>query len=263
MEDYKKKIWSALITLLVMLLLFLLLWFVYMDQPYVPEDEGIEVVFEDGMEGAGSVSEPEVATSDAVAAAPAAPVVTPPTDNLVVSDESELALQRQRREAERRRHEEEEAERRRQEEEARLQAERQAKTDKANAAMAGMFGGGSGNGGGTGNASGATAGAGSNPVGKGYGTSGGNSWSLKGRDLRGNLATPNYNSNSEGTVVVEIRVDKNGNVISARRGQGTNTGDQALIDAACAAARTAKFSPAPDGQANDVVGSITYVFKVK
>lgn len=247
-----------------MLLLFLLLWLIAVDAPYLPEEEGIEVAFGDGEEGGGSEMEESEPMAQAEPA-PAAPA-TPSNNDLIVSEEETLRLQKKAEEKERKRREEAEARRIAAEQAAAEKAAaeaaaakaaaEQAAKDKASNLMAGRFGGkGSTGGSGTGNASGSTTAG--NPV--GHGTSGGYNWSLSGRNLQGKLTQPSYTGTAEGRVVVEIRVDKNGNVVSAKRGLGTNTGDQALIDAAIAEARKAKFS-AGDG---DVIGSITYVFKLK
>ncbi|MBQ9339482.1 MAG: hypothetical protein IJS13_04025 [Paludibacteraceae bacterium] len=288
----ESKIKATIGTIIITVLLFLLLWFVYLDNPYVPEEEGIEVAFGDATEGSGQV-EP---IPDEVPSPPPAPAATPQqpappsaNDLMTQEDEEALALQREQEKkrkqqelaeaAERERQKQEqaklEAERRRQElaaEEARKKAEaeaaaaaaakaaeEQAKKDKA--AQLGSLFGNPNNGAGSGDTQGDTKKG--NPAasggGAGSGTSGGHGWSLKGRDLRGKLATPNYNSKAEGKVVVQIRVDKFGKVISATQGQGTDISDPVLINAAINAAKQATFSEG-DG---DVIGSITYIFKLK
>ena len=124
--------------------------------------------------------------------------------------------------------------------------------------MKGLFGSGSGSGSGssTTEGSGSNTSKGSNPVGSGI--SNGNSWSLDGRSLKGKLSTPQYTSNSEGIVVVRIRVNAAGQVVEATKGSGTNTSDQSLIDAAIMAAKKANFSSGN----GDVIGTITYKFKL-
>ena len=124
--------------------------------------------------------------------------------------------------------------------------------------MKGLFGSGSGSGSGSSNTEGAGSNTskGSNPVGSGI--SNGNSWSLNGRSLNGKLSAPQYNSNSEGIVVVRIRVNAAGQVVEATKGSGTNTSDQALIDAAINAAKKTNFSSGN----GDVIGTITYKFKL-
>lgn len=74
------------------------------------------------------------------------------------------------------------------------------------------------------------------------------------------LHKPSYESREQGKVVVTIKVDRQGNVISATPGaKGTNVSDQTLWNRAKDAALRSKFSPdpnAPDFQ----VGTITYNF---
>ncbi len=102
-----------------------------------------------------------------------------------------------------------------------------------------------------------------NPAASGSGTGSGTSesgrWSIAGRSLIGSLPQPKYSSNAEGTVVVRIRINAAGQVVEASAGHGSTTSDQSLIGSAIAAAKKATFS-AGEG---DVIGSITYVFKLK
>lgn len=73
------------------------------------------------------------------------------------------------------------------------------------------------------------------------------------------LAKPAYaDSQSEGTVIVAIRVDAAGKVISASVTRST-TSSSALKSAAVAAAKQSKFS---EGNAVES-GTITYRFKLK
>ncbi len=95
-----------------------------------------------------------------------------------------------------------------------------------------------------------------NPAGKG--SSGGNSWSLNGRDLKGSLYKPSYNSNEEGKVVVSIRVNENGDVVAASIASGTTISDSDLRNAAINAAKKTKFTSGT----NVVIGTITYNFKL-
>jgi len=66
-----------------------------------------------------------------------------------------------------------------------------------------------------------------------------------------------------GLIVVEIHVDKNGNVISASAGaKGTTITDYRLFTSCENKAKTAKFNPSPN--APDVqVGYMTFVFKIQ
>lgn len=275
---HESKIWGLIAAVLSLLLLFLILWFVYLDVPYVPEEEGIEVALGDYEEGGAeeltpSEAEPQLYTPvPAVQPAPSAPSSN---DLMVQEDEESLALQKQAEEA-RKRAAAEEAERLRLQQEALALAEaerraaeqaaaekaakEQAAKDKAKNLMSGAFGGNNataGNGPTTGSTTqGSPSG---NPASSGKG---GPRVSLAGRDLRGKLSTPSYNVNEDGVVVVRIRVNAAGKVVSATQGQGTNTSNQQLINAAIEEAKKATFSEAPEGTP-DVYGTITYDFRNK
>jgi hypothetical protein len=73
---------------------------------------------------------------------------------------------------------------------------------------------------------------------------------------------PKYNCNEEGTVVVEIVVDKGGNVINVKTGlKGTTNNSKCLLDACKEAALNTKWEAnenAPDKQ----VGKISYNFRL-
>lgn len=118
---------------------------------------------------------------------------------------------------------------------------------------------------------GSTAGAGSG-AGQGQGTGGkgqgagpggsGISYSLGGR-VALQLPSPEYPNQKSGKVVVRVRVNRQGAVVSAEPGvKGSTTLDASLLAAAQAAALRANFdvqSDAPETQ----VGTITYIFKIK
>jgi len=120
-------------------------------------------------------------------------------------------------------------------------------------------GGGNGSGDGTGTGPGTGSGSGG---GNGSGIGNGNgSYRLKGRNLI-DKKEPRYTCNEEGTVVVEISVDKSGKVISVNPGvKGTTNAARCLLDQAKIAAMNTKFdasNSAPDKQ----VGTIIYRFKL-
>jgi len=96
--------------------------------------------------------------------------------------------------------------------------------------------------------------------GQGSGTgTGGIQFSLSGRSYL-SLPTPEYKYQVEGTVVVEILVDREGNVISATPGvKGSTTLNENLLQAARNAAMKAKFNRKPDAPATQK-GTITYHF---
>ncbi len=74
------------------------------------------------------------------------------------------------------------------------------------------------------------------------------------------MPEPEYKSKSEGKVVVDIIVDRQGNVVSASPGKaGTTTNDPVLREAAKAAALKTKFNSDPNAQERQP-GTITYTF---
>lgn len=153
-------------------------------------------------------------------------------------------------------------------------AEQKAKSDRAKSLGVNAFGnsGGSGSGGfglGSGNGPGSGVGKGNgigdgigdgtrgNPFGKG--TSNGNTWSLEGRTLSGNISKPAYRENVEGKITVRIRVDDNGNVISATIGSPTTIADESLRNSTLESARRTKFSSGK----GVAIGQIVYHFKLR
>lgn len=124
--------------------------------------------------------------------------------------------------------------------------------------------------GGTGNSQGITSGTGNQGVENGspnapnYGPGGGTgnsgvSFTLAGRSPL-SLPKPEYRSQEQGKVVVDVTVDKEGNVITAQAGaKGTTTSAPSLWEAARKAALAAKFDRKPDAAATQK-GTISYVF---
>ena len=252
-----------------MLLLFLLLWFIRLYSVQPEQDEGIEVAFGE-MENAGGFMEEQ---SEAIplptpeSAAPEQPSAPSDNDLMTQEDEDALALRKAQEEADKKRKQAEEAEklRRQREEQARIEAERKAreaaeaerKAREAEAiAKANQFGSLFGQTGNT-NGSGSSQGSGQrgNPV--GHGSSGGNDWTLSGRNLKGSLPQPSNDFQQEGKVVVQIRVNAAGNVVEAVI-KGGNVSDKQTQQLALDAARKAKFT---EGD-HDQIGPITYIFKL-
>jgi len=92
---------------------------------------------------------------------------------------------------------------------------------------------------------------------------GGNSYSLGGRGLKGGLPRPSYPGNEQGKVVVEIFVDRYGNVIKANAGiKGSTILSKPYLDAAYNAAIKAKFDAKPDAPELQR-GTITYKFSLQ
>lgn len=247
-KKQERHIIATIGTVLFLVLTLLLLWFIRLRAVAPEQEEGIELAFleEETPDTGGYPSDtpnPSPIPEDAPAA-PAAPAVTQPTPATppehIVSEEETLAIERARKEKEER----EAAERARKQKEAEAIA-------KANA-MSSLFG----NTGNNSEAGSGSQGAGQkgNPV--GHGSSGGNSWNLSGRGIKGTLPKPANTFNQEGRVIIEIRVNAAGNVISATIKGGTIS-DKQTQQLALEAARKAKFT---EGD-HDQIGTITYNFK--
>lgn len=253
-KNQERHIIASVGTAIFLLIVFLLLWFIRLTADVPEEEEGIEIAFGEVAEAGGYMAE----QSEAVpmpAPEPATPVQpsSPAEEEMLTSEEQEalaLAEAKKKREAE---------------EKARLEAERKAreaaeaerKAKEAEAvAKANAFGalfGQSGNTTGSGDSQGA--GQKGNPV--GHGSSGGNSWSLSGRGIKGTLPQPANTFNQEGKVVVQIRVNAAGQVVNATI-TGGDVSDKQTQQLALDAARKAKFT---EGD-HDQIGTITYIFKL-
>jgi TonB family protein len=129
----------------------------------------------------------------------------------------------------------------------------------------GNGGGGTGTGQGSGDGSGIGPGSGSGTgggSGSGNGPGVGTGFDLTGRNWR---KKPSLEDNSQetGKVVIEIVVDKNGNVTSANGpARGSTTQSPSLYQKAKQAALQAKFSPSAEG-VEEQRGTITFDFRVR
>ena len=251
----KSKLYGLIGSALSCLILFLILLFVVIPMGGLEpvEDEGIVVSFGETEEGSGMTEMPASKPVEVPAYIPPKQV-KPVKQDLMTQTDNSFAIAEQKKKDEQRK-EQQTIERQRLENE-RIQAEqnrkRQEAIDKANS-MNGMFG--NNNSSGSGKSTGDTQQG--NPVGKG--SSGGNSWSLNGRDLSGRLVTPSYNEDVEGRITVNIRVDQSGRVTSASIGSPTTISDSQTRNAAITAAQNTRFSSGKDVSS----GSITYNFKLK
>ena len=264
----KRHIIASVGTVLFMLLLFLLLWFITLTAFKPEEEEGIEIAFGEVHEAGGYMAQQSEAVPMPAPQQTAPPASGAPSDNdlMTQEDEEALALRREQEKKERERKQAEmERLRREKEEQARLEAERKAREAaaaeqrakeseaiaKANA-MGSLFGQ-------TGNTTGSGDSKGSgqkgNPV--GHGSVGGNSWSLAGRGIKGTLPQPSNTFKQEGRVIVEIRVNAAGQVVRVTH-KGGDVSDKQTIQLALDAARKAQFT---EGD-HDQVGTITYIFKL-
>ena len=250
-KKQQRHIIASVGTVLFLLLVFLILWFCYLTAVAPEQEEGVEVEFAE-IEELDEPEEPSLSAyaeepSEAAPAAPASPAVvatdpkpaSPPEH--IVSEEETLALERARKE-----------------QEEREAAERARKKKEAEAiAKANQFGDLFGKTDGTSVGGGDTKGEGQkgNPV--GHGSSGTGSWKLDGRGLKGNLPAPSKDFKQEGKVVVQIRVNAAGQVVSAAV-TGGDVSDKTTQQLALDAAKRAKFT---EGE-HDQIGTITYIFKL-
>lgn len=287
-DNDKAKLIAMVVTILLHLLLILLMLNIYLTRPISDEEEGLEVAL--GIESLTSGAD----VADAAPVSSAEPEPTPAPQPTAPVDESyqtqnieeslDMPDKKPQKTEEQLRKEREEREKRVAEEKARQEQERKLaeekrKQDSIKARIAqnmkGLKGGGAGGNGTDANASGIGDGTGTgskgNPFGRdgststqGAASSGSNlSWSLAGRSLKGSLARPVYSAQEEGKVVVDIKVDKNGNVINTSIGRGTNITDASVLKAVQEAAKKTKFSPRTDGKDGDQFGQITYNLKLE
>lgn len=256
--EVKSHIYASAGTIVATALLLLLLFYLHIAAPQVQEDEGIEVAFGAAEDGGGYQPSLEPAPQEEQNLyQPSAP--SHPSDNDMIVQEDEESLQMaQQREEEARRIAQAEAERRAREAEEAAERERREQAIARANAMGSLFGTSdeptTGSGTGTGEQHKGNPTLGTTPIGENY-------YSLEGRSIVGKLPAPASGIQKEGKVVVDIMVDKDGNVVSAKVGTGTDTGEYALQQAAVAAAYKAKFNPTDKPTLQ--MGKITYNFKLK
>ena len=272
MKLKKSEIQSAIATTIICIIILLILIFCGMTAHKNEMDEGVMISLGFADDGFGeSVPNPAPApeaTPMPTTPPPAAPQVSAPAEeDLMTQEDPSVALEaeKKRKQAEeeariraeeeriaREKAEQERIEREKAEEAARKKAEQDAKKNQASSLTGSAF---QNMGKGQGQTKGETQQG--NPVGQG--SQGGNSWSLNGRNLLGKLAQPSYQGNEEGTIVVEIRVDASGNVVSAAIStKGTNITNETMRSAAIEAAKKNKFSTG----GGVAIGTITYNFRL-
>lgn len=84
---------------------------------------------------------------------------------------------------------------------------------------------------------------------------------LQGRGLAGNLPRPSYPGSKSGKIVVRVTVEASGRVTAASyEPRGSTESDPALVGAAIAAARKARFT---QSRAAVQGGTITYIFRME
>ncbi len=251
-----------------------------------PEEEGILINFGTSETGSGTI-EPRPAEQpveqESIPEPTSTPEQTQPSDNteeVVTQDFDKTAVIEEKRRKEKevqeelkRKKEEQEIERKRQEDienqkKAEQERKKQEEQQKAiNQRAKNVFGGKNPTGDNTGE--GETTGVGNqgkpdgdiNSKNRTGSSTGGNgiSFSLSGRSHRSLPAPPKIH-NTEGKVVVEVTVDQNGNVVSARPGvKGSTISDESLWKVAKEAALKATFSVNKNAPALQK-GTITYLF---
>lgn len=257
----KSELYAALGTLIFSIITMLILIFCSLSAADVPkQSDGIEINFGDGADGSPaplSDAQEVAATTTTTTTATAAPPPSETPDMMSQQDPSVAIAEKQKKEQQRQQQQEQIRQQQVQKAAQQKAAQQAAQSARAANMAAGAFGKGgngkSGNGpggGGTGNTPG-------NPL--GHGTSRGNSWTLAGRDLKTSIERPNYVGNQEGRIIINITVDRDGNVISAQQASGTNISDRSLLEECKKKARLVKFSASRTG--GNAVGRITYNFR--
>ena len=262
MKLKKSEIQSGVATTIICILILMILLFCGMTAHKNEMDEGVMISLGYAEEGFGEsvpnpTPAPEAAPVPTPTPPPTAPQVSSPTEeDLMTQEDPSVALEaeKKRKQAEaeaKRRAEEERIAREKAAEEARIKAEQEAKKNQASSLAGSAFQN-------MGKGQGQTKGEAQQGNPAGQGSQGGHSWSLNGRNLLGKLAQPSYQSNEEGRIVVEIRVDASGNVVSATITKGTTITNETLRNAAVAAAKKNKFSTG----GGVAIGTITYNFRL-
>ncbi len=285
--DLSKEQKFGAISALIFLVLFtgLLMIFGFSAQFPPPEEEGILINFGTDELGMGTIeprptSQPIESVSTPIETS--TPEPTTPTENteeVVTQDFEEAAALEEKKRKEKEKQEEvekqkreeaeriqqEEIEKQKREEEERLKREQKQK--EINDRVKGAFGGNNATGDNTGE--GETEGNGNqgdpngdiNSGNRTGGPGGGNGVKafVLGRSSR-SLPPPPKIHNTDGKVVVEVTVDQNGNVVSARPGvKGSTISDASLLKVAKEAAMKAKFNVKKEAPALQK-GTITYFF---
>lgn len=257
--EIKSHIYATVGTIVAIVLLLLLLFYVQIAAPQVEEDEGIEVAFGVVEDGGGYQPTKEPAPQEEQNLyKPSAPSRPSNNDMITQKDEESLQVPEQRKEETPKIDQAEAVRKKKEAEDAAERKHREQAIARANA-MGSLFGNSdeptTGSGTGTGEQHKGNPTLGTTPIGENY-------YSLEGRSLAGDgkLPAPAKGIQKEGKVVVDIMVDKDGNVVSAKVGKGTDTGEYALQQAAIAAAKKAKFNPTDKPTLQ--MGKITYYFKL-
>lgn len=261
MEITREKIIASAGTTIFAVLLLLLLLFTYFTHRIPPQElEGIPVMFGATENAYGETEAPFTEVTPTPAQTPVVPEYRPNEPMITQSSTPTIDVEAQREEA--RRQAQLAEERRKQEEAERVRRAEEARRREINQQMSGLFGESAGSRGTTEGSGTQGVSTGNSAQGAPTGTGGIGSYDLGGRSLgRGGLVLPSYTVNDYGTVVINITVDPNGNVINAEIGRGTNTPNTALRNEALRAARNTKFNVITSP--NNQQGTITYRFNLR
>ncbi len=288
--EQKSKIYGIIGTLLFYAALFLLLWFWVLDKAMPNEEEGLSIALGVDTEGGDGFFEPAPADEiEQLLASLDAESLPSGAEEFQTQDieesvfmsskkektPEELLREQEQRELQRQREIERQEELRKIAEAKAIKEAQDKKAEEIGNRARNLFGGGGTGGAGNSNTSagqGTGQGSGSqgnpfgsqdaaNREGRGGGTGNGNSYSLDGRSLVGQLVRPTYTVYEEGKIVVTIIVNKEGNVISASVGKGTNIDNTTLRNAAIEAAKKTKFNKISSEKNQS--GTITYMFKLQ
>jgi len=255
----KSKISGIIGTVVVHLLLTVYLFLFGFEKPVPKSEEGLAVNFGNIDEAAGLFEPAGETTTNDAESVPEPAVEKATTENEMLSQSHEKSVSLENREKKTT-----EQTKTRQEQDIQKEQERKATTIRNQAASA--FGTKTGTGKSQGSSSSGKGNQGvpnGNPNASGtVGSTGSGHFSLNGRTLNGGLPHPSYAIQEEGTVVVQIRVNPSGSVVSASISlQGTNTDNSTLRNAALNAARQARFNTIEGNQNQS--GTITYRFRLK
>ncbi|MDR1762520.1 MAG: TonB family protein [Dysgonamonadaceae bacterium] len=254
------------------LLIFLLLWFTVIKTTVNKQEIGIPLIFETELPGASAArlgqSEEQPAPAPAAEKPVPQPEVKKAVQKPVVKQTAKTASKPVAKPAITQNTEKtaaiSQAEQERQREQQRQAAEA-ARQKEINQQIAGALSGkstGSGSTTGTSTNSGTPAGSASGNASTGSGgTSWGGTWDLGGRSPVGGLPRPDYASQTEGKIVLNITVNPAGSVIFAEIGRGTTIDNATMRASALAAAKRAKFESVSGS--NNQSGTITYRYYLK
>ncbi|MDR1729384.1 MAG: energy transducer TonB [Prevotellaceae bacterium] len=277
--EQKAKIYGITGTLLFYAALFLLLWFWVLDREELGEEQGLSVAIGVDEEGGNDFFEPAPASEieQLLAALDAEPLL-PETEELQTQDLEEsvaIPAKKEKTPEELQREQERLEELRKAAEAKALKEAQDKKAEEIGSRTRNLFGGNGAGGSGnsnssTGQGTGQGSGSPGNPFGSpdavnregsGAGSGSGHSYSLAGRSLRGELIRPTYAVSEEGKIVVTIIVNKEGSVVNANIGSGTNIDNHTLRKAAIDAAKKTKFNKI--NSEKNQSGTITYTFKLQ